>query len=182
MNKNDMLESAKTGCVESINRLLQQSQRYVATIISLQLNAEMTRRLGVEDLTQDVCFRIVRDLRQCRADSWDAYLGWVRRVTVNHIIRSIEGANAQKRSGQVARIDCEFDMADQRPGPCAIIESRETYAAVMRMAAGKGERTRRVVEMLSSGHKTAEIASAMQQTHCAISSVMKRFRDCAMQS
>jgi DNA-directed RNA polymerase specialized sigma24 family protein len=95
-NNDEIYARAKSGDSHSINELLSRSQSYVAAVAQKQIGS-LRAKYELDDVIQDVLFRVMRSLSSCHATDFDAYRGWLVTLTINAMSTKASYFNANKR-------------------------------------------------------------------------------------
>ena len=133
-----LLASAKSGRAESLNELLQLYGNYLRTVAVVRLDGRLRSRCSPSDVVQDTLLDAYRDFPQFRGRTKAEFLGWLRQILANNILRMTERhLDAAKRA---VRREISLDalqgasrsstslmgiLADRAASPSAIVGSRE---------------------------------------------------------
>jgi RNA polymerase sigma factor (sigma-70 family) len=172
-----ILSAAKSGSVSGMSDLLVNTQRYAASVVYRFLGTKFQRFVDVEDLTQEVLIQIATTVADSTVEEWDQYTAWVAAVARNVVYKQVAKMKTKKRqlhkTGSMAE---GVDVLGSTVDPSDEASIREELAAIMELAAGRGEYVQKVVTMISHGHKPEDIAAELNVTREAVYGVIKRFR------
>lgn len=120
----EMLLAAKSGDTETRGRLLQWYSNYLSVLASTQLDQRLRRRVNPSDLVQETMLAAHRDFGGFRGASQPELLGWLRKILINTLHRTVAThVGAGKRD---IRREISIDQASAR-----LDESACTMAATL---------------------------------------------------
>jgi RNA polymerase sigma-70 factor (ECF subfamily) len=133
-----LLASAKTGKAESLNELLQLYGNYLRVVAGVRLDDRLRSRCSPSDVVQDTLLDAYRDFPRFRGRTKAEFLGWLRQILANNILRLTERhIDAAKRA---VRREVSLDavqgasrssaslgaiLADRAASPSSIVGGRE---------------------------------------------------------
>jgi RNA polymerase sigma factor (sigma-70 family) len=179
--KNEMttaiLLAAKSGSTSAMSDLLVNTQRYASCVVYRFLGTKFQRFVDVEDLTQEVLIQVATTVADSTVQDYDQFCAWVAMVARNVVYKAVRKMKATKRQlHKVGSMAEGVDVLGNSVDPSDEVAIREELAAIMELAAGRGQYVHKVVTLISHGHKPEEIAAELNVTRDAVYSVMKRFR------
>jgi RNA polymerase sigma-70 factor (ECF subfamily) len=115
LNSEQLLDSARNGAEESRGRLLQLYANYLKLLATTQIDGKLRARVSPSDVVQDTLLEAHRDFAQFRGQSAGEFLGWLRKILVNNLARSVERhVIAEKRDVRREVAIDEFGAAFER--------------------------------------------------------------------
>ncbi|WP_197524964.1 sigma-70 family RNA polymerase sigma factor [Botrimarina hoheduenensis] len=85
-----LLARAREGSEGSLGRLMQLHADYLKLVVSAQLDDRLRARVSSSDVVQETFFEAHRDFPAFRGASPEEFLGWIRRILMNNLLRAIE--------------------------------------------------------------------------------------------
>src|SRR5262249_49346240 len=85
-----LLASAKNGRAESLNELLQLYSNYLRVVAGVRLDDRLRARCSPSDVVQDTLLDAYRDFPRFRGRTKAEFLGWLRQILANNILRMTE--------------------------------------------------------------------------------------------
>ena len=107
-----LLERARTGSPEAVNRLYERVSARVLAYIRLRLGRELRSRLESRDILQATLLKSFENLHEFRGNETGSLLAWLARIADNEIRDTFDRVHRQKRD--VAR---ETPLDDAAPVP-----------------------------------------------------------------
>jgi RNA polymerase sigma factor (sigma-70 family) len=169
--------SAISGSSESLSDLLVMSRPYAISTIKRFIGTKYSAQLDVEDVLQEVLMDVSQKITACSASNWREYLGWLGFACRNTTYGALDKVKAKRRSAdRTQRVADDFDPESRMRTPQSQLETKETLQQVLRMANSMPGATPKVIQMLSEGCTSQEIASDLGITVSAVYNLVKRFR------
>jgi RNA polymerase sigma-70 factor (ECF subfamily) len=85
-----LFTAARQGSSSCLGRLLTLYTNYLKLLIVAQLDVRLRARVSPSDIVQETFFEAHRDFAQFRGQSTAEFVGWLRRILVNNILRVVE--------------------------------------------------------------------------------------------
>jgi RNA polymerase sigma-70 factor (ECF subfamily) len=94
-----LIDEAKLGDKDALNRLFARYQNRVLRIVRLRLHPELREKLKMQsmDIVQEVFIAALRKLNEFEPTSKGAFLHWLSKIVENYIRDQIDYFSAQKR-------------------------------------------------------------------------------------
>ncbi len=176
------MASAKTGRAESLNELLQLYSNYLRVVAGVRLDDRLRSRCSPSDVVQDTLLDAYRDFPQFRGRTKAEFLGWLRQILTNNILRMTERhLDAAKRA---VRREVSLDalqgasrssaslvgiLADRAASPSAIVGSREAANILVDQLANLPPDYREVLVLRHfQGLSFAEVGEQMRRSPGAV--------------
>ncbi len=96
----EVLANAKSGCTRSINQLLAEYQRFIASMVTVYLG-KWKSKIDADDVTQFVLFEAFKGLSTCKASTMNDYRRYLMTLCRNKTLNFIEKESAKKRGGHL---------------------------------------------------------------------------------
>lgn len=180
----ELLNGARGGDGEAVNRLLEQHRGAVHRMVQLRLDAKVQRRVDVSDVVQDVMVEANRRLRDYLANPQQMpFHLWLRQIAHDRIIdahrrhrgsakRSVDREQplVAAENDQKSTFDLMVQIRDQELTPAAAVAEREMAKIVETAIAELNDQDCEIVIMRHYEHLTnQEIAQALGLTEPAAS-------------
>lgn len=118
----ELLSEARGGSEGSLGRLMQLHESYLKLVVASQLDDRLRTRVSSSDVVQETFYEAHRDFPAFRGGTPEEFLGWLRRILLNNLLRAVEQhVKAAKRD---VRREVSIDRAQadaSAPGIAAII-------------------------------------------------------------
>jgi RNA polymerase sigma-70 factor, ECF subfamily len=177
-----LLASAKNGRAESLNELLQLYGNYLRVVAGVRLDDRLRARCSPSDVVQDTLLDAFRDFPQFRGRTKAEFLGWLRQILANNILRMTERhLDAAKRA---VRREVSLDavqgssrssaslvgiLADRAASPSSIVGSREAATILVDQLANLPADYREVLVLRHfQGLSFAEVGQQMRRSPGAV--------------
>lgn len=85
-----LLDRAQQGSMSSLGRLMSLYANYLKIVVSAQLDSRLGQRVSPSDVVQETFCEAHRDFQAFRGESPEEFLGWMRRILVNNLLRAVE--------------------------------------------------------------------------------------------
>ena len=85
-----LLDRAQQGSMSSLGRLMSLYANYLKIVVASQLDDRLARRVSASDVVQETFYEAHRDFAAFRGESPEEFLGWMRRILVNNLLRAVE--------------------------------------------------------------------------------------------
>lgn len=104
-----LINEAKLGDKEALNRLFARYQNRVLRIVRLRLHPELRKKLKMQsmDIVQEVFIAALRKLNEFEPTSKGAFLHWLSKIVENYIRDQIDYFSAQKRHSPVKELSLD---------------------------------------------------------------------------
>jgi len=76
--------------MSSLGRLMSLYANYLKIVVAAQIDDRLGRRVSASDVLQETFFEAHRDFSAFRGESPEEFLGWMRRIMVNNLLRAVE--------------------------------------------------------------------------------------------
>ncbi|MGL4513060.1 MAG: sigma-70 family RNA polymerase sigma factor [Lacipirellulaceae bacterium] len=73
-----------------MGRLMQLHGEYLKLVVAAQLDDRLRTRVSSSDVVQETFYEAHRDFPSFRGASPDEFLGWLRRILMNNLLRAVE--------------------------------------------------------------------------------------------
>jgi RNA polymerase sigma-70 factor, ECF subfamily len=177
-----LLQGAKQGDAEAVNRLLDRHRQAVHRMVQMRLDQKIKRRIDVSDVVQDVMVEANRRLRDYLRNPAMAFHLWIRQIAKDRIIDAhrrhrSSGKRSVDREQALAPITDEHssvllarELCDPRLTPAAAATQHELARRVEATLAQLGEQDCEIIVMRHYEQlSNQEIAEALQLTEPAAS-------------
>lgn len=179
----DLLADARRGSEASLGRLMQLHASYLRLVVASQLDERLRTRVSSSDVVQETFFEAHRDFPAFRGATPEEFLGWLRRILINNLLRAVEQHfQAAKRDvrrevsidrAAPAGDQSNFGLAAYLPhhgdSPSASMHRRERATTLESMLDTLPEDYREVIRLRhQEGLDFAEIGSRMGRTAGAV--------------
>ncbi len=85
-----LLGRARRGSTSSLGQLMTLYSTYLKAVVSAQLDQRLKTRVSASDVVQETFFEAHRDFPTFRGQSPEEFLGWMRKILVNNLMRVVE--------------------------------------------------------------------------------------------
>jgi RNA polymerase sigma-70 factor (ECF subfamily) len=85
-----LFTSARQGSASGLGKLMTLYTNYLKLLVTTQLDQRLRVRVSPSDIVQEAFFEAHRDFPQFRGASSAEFVGWLRRIVVNNILRAVE--------------------------------------------------------------------------------------------
>jgi RNA polymerase sigma-70 factor (ECF subfamily) len=177
-----LLASAKSGRAESLNELLQLYGNYLRVVATVRLDDRLRARCSPSDVVQDTLLDAYRDFPRFRGRTKAEFLGWLRQILANNILRLTERhIDAAKRA---VRREVSLDaaqgasrssaslgaiLADRTASPSSIVGGREAASILVDQLANLPPDYREVLVLRHfHGLSFAEVGERMRRSPGAV--------------
>lgn len=157
----ELLADARRGSEASLGKLMQLHASYLKLVVASQLDERLRSRVSSSDVVQETFFEAHRDFPAFRGATPEEFLGWLRRILMNNLLRAVEQhLKAAKRDvrrevsidhAQVLGDRSAAAMASQLPhvgdSPSASIQRRENADSLGQMLASLPDDYREVIRL-----------------------------------
>lgn len=86
----DLLQDARRGSEASLGRLMQLHASYLKLVVASQLDDRLRTRVSSSDVVQETFYEAHRDFPAFRGATPEEFLGWLRRILLNNLLRAVE--------------------------------------------------------------------------------------------
>lgn len=86
----DLLADAQRGSEASLGKLMQLHASYLRLVVASQLDERLRTRVSSSDVVQETFFEAHRDFPAFRGATPEEFLGWLRRILMNNLLRAVE--------------------------------------------------------------------------------------------
>lgn len=86
----DLLNDARRGSEASLGRLMQLHASYLKLVVASQLDDRLRTRVSSSDVVQETFYEAHRDFPAFRGATPEEFLGWLRRILMNNLLRAVE--------------------------------------------------------------------------------------------
>lgn len=86
----DLLADARRGSEASLGRLMQLHASYLNLVVKSQLDDRLRTRVSASDVVQETFYEAHRDFPAFRGATPEEFLGWLRRILMNNLLRAVE--------------------------------------------------------------------------------------------
>ena len=177
-----LLDGAKQGDAEAVNRLLDRHRDAVHRMVQMRLDQKIKRRVDVSDVVQDVLVEANRRLRDYLQNPTMAFHLWIRQIAKDRIIDAhrrhrASGKRSVDREQPLAPISDErssillaAELCDPQLTPAAAATQQELARRVEASLTQLGDQDCEIIVMRHYEHLTnQEIAAALGLTEPAAS-------------
>ncbi len=191
-----LLDAARAGLTEELGPLLQHYRNYLRILADAQIGRRLQARVSPSDMVQETMLEAVRDFQQFGGQTEREFLGWLRQILINNLLRVVEKhVSAGKRdvrkevpiNGLAADMDrtaASFEriLASPVSSPSRAAHRREVGVLVADHLADLSEMHREVIILRNlQGLPFDEVARRMERTSGAVRMLwlraMERFRE-----
>ncbi|MEQ8850077.1 sigma-70 family RNA polymerase sigma factor [Botrimarina sp.] len=107
----DLLAEARQGSEASLGKLMQLHANYLKLVVASQLDDRLRTRVSSSDVVQETFYEAHRDFPAFRGATPEEFLGWLRRILMNNLLRAVEQhVKAAKRD---VRREVSIDRANE---------------------------------------------------------------------
>ncbi|TWT37664.1 ECF RNA polymerase sigma-E factor [Posidoniimonas corsicana] len=174
-----LLDRALAGSKSSLGRLMGLYSEYLKYVASSRMDDRLRRRVSASDVVQESFYEAHRDFSRFRGDSPEQFVGWMRRILVNNLMRVVErNLVAAKRDVRrevsldrlrrgVEQSSWRFSalLASDEETPSTDLRRQETQTAMAAVLAKLPEDYRRVIRLRNiEGLSFADVAEQMDRT------------------
>ena len=85
-----LLDRARQGSMSSLGRLMSLYANYLKFVVGDQIDHRLGKRVSASDVLQETFYEAHRDFSAFRGESPEEFLGWMRRILVNNLLRAVE--------------------------------------------------------------------------------------------
>lgn len=135
-----LLQAARSGCQESLGRLLEECRPSLLPVAGKRLGGELRAAVGESDVAQDALLRAALAFGTFRGQSWPELLGWLRRIALN----CLADAAARQHRRPALPLGDHDPRADESTASARLIRG-ERSEALSRALARLPDDQRRVV-------------------------------------
>ncbi len=166
-----------------LGELLQAYQNYLTLLARTQIGRRLQARISPSDVVQETVMDAVRDFGQFHGSSEREFLGWLRQILINNLMRCVEQhIKAAKRDvrcevslqqiasdvDQTATFIDRFVLTGQQ-SPSAVASQRELAVVIADLLAKLPEQYRDVIVLRNlEGLSFEEVAQEMDRTVGAV--------------
>lgn len=178
----ELLAEARRGSETSLGQLMQLHADYLKLVVASQLDDRLRARVSSSDVVQETFYEAHRDFPGFRGASPEEFLGWLRRILMNNLLRAVElHVKAAKRD---VRREVPLDRAEpagsgvgqagrvqrrSQETPSACFERQENQQQLTTLLESLPEDYRQVLQLRhQEGLDFAEIADRMGRTSGAV--------------
>ena len=86
----DLLADARRGSETSLGKLMQLHASYLNLVVRSQLDERLRTRVSASDVVQETFYEAHRDFPAFRGATPEEFLGWLRRILMNNLLRAVE--------------------------------------------------------------------------------------------
>ncbi len=86
----ELLDDARQGSEASLGRLMQLHANYLKLVVATQLDDRLRTRVSSSDVVQETFYEAHRDFPAFRGATPEEFLGWLRRILMNNLLRAVE--------------------------------------------------------------------------------------------
>lgn len=86
----DLLDDARQGSEASLGKLMQLHASYLKLVVASQLDDRLRTRVSSSDVVQETFYEAHRDFPAFRGATPEEFLGWLRRILMNNLLRAVE--------------------------------------------------------------------------------------------
>ena len=188
--KQKLIAGAKSGDRLALQELLLLHFRPLAGHIAHKIPASIRDEIDVEDVIGQAFVQIVRDIKDCRAESDRSFFAWVRTIAEHRLYDAIRRAKAEKRGGDrqrarqvvsphdssIIELVEQLSAGSHRPSRSAI--RHEAINSVRDAIDALPERYRQVLNLrYLEGKSLAETAALMDRSPRAVQGLADRAKE-----
>lgn len=169
--------------MSSLGRLMSLYANYLKLVVSAQLDARLRTRVSASDVVQETFYEAHRDFTAFRGQSPEEFLGWMRKILVNNLLRAVEQhVKAAKRD---VRREVSLDrlrqgveqstwrfaalVAGREETPSTDMQRQESESALAEVLAQLPEDYQQVIHLRHlEGLSFAEVAERMERSSGAV--------------
>lgn len=177
----ELLDDARRGSEASLGRLMQLHASYLKLVVASQLDDRLRSRVSSSDVVQETFYEAHRDFPAFRGATPEEFLGWLRRILLNNLLRAIEQhVKAAKRDvrrevsidraeGEQRSLGIAAILPHEGDSPSAPLHRRESAQTLARMLADLPDDYREVVRLRhEEGLDFAAIGARMGRSSGAV--------------
>lgn len=177
----ELLDDARRGSETSLGRLMQLHANYLKLVVTSQLDDRLRTRVSSSDVVQETFYEAHRDFPAFRGATPEEFLGWLRRILMNNLLRAVEQhVKAAKRdirrevsidrvAGGPDRSAHGFALPHLGDSPSEPIHRQENAQTLSKMLAELPDDYREVLRLRhQEGLDFAAIAERMDRTSGAV--------------
>lgn len=86
----ELLQDARRGSEASLGKLMQLHASYLKLVVASQLDDRLRIRVSSSDVVQETFYEAHRDFPAFRGATPEEFLGWLRRILMNNLLRAVE--------------------------------------------------------------------------------------------
>ncbi|TWT97014.1 ECF RNA polymerase sigma factor SigR [Botrimarina colliarenosi] len=86
----ELLSDARQGSETSLGKLMQLHASYLKLVVASQLDDRLRARVSSSDVVQETFYEAHRDFPAFRGATPEEFLGWLRRILMNNLLRAVE--------------------------------------------------------------------------------------------
>lgn len=86
----ELLAEAREGSEASLGKLMQLHASYLKLVVASQLDDRLRTRVSSSDVVQETFYEAHRDFPAFRGATPPEFLGWLRRILLNNLLRAVE--------------------------------------------------------------------------------------------
>ncbi|MEO1497993.1 MAG: sigma-70 family RNA polymerase sigma factor [Planctomycetota bacterium] len=145
-----LLARARDGSEGSLGKLMQLHADYLKLVVTSQLDDRLRQRVSASDVVQETFYEAHRDFPAFRGTTPEEFLGWIRRILMNNLLRAIElhvkaAKRDIRREVSLDRVQGPSDRSNTARA-ASLAQSGETPSACFE----RNENARTLSEMLDS--------------------------------
>lgn len=174
-----LLANARAGSNSSLGRLMTLYGAYLKVVVSAQLNQRLRTRVSASDVVQETFFEAHRDFSAFRGQTPEEFLGWMRRILVNNLMRAVEqhvtaAKRDVRREVSLDRMTSSVDQSAYRfsalavstmESPSADLQRQENQSTLALALTSLSEDYREVIQLRNlEGLPFDEVARRMDRT------------------
>lgn len=156
---------------------------YLKVIVAAQLDQRLRTRVSASDIVQETFFEAHRDFDAFRGHTPDEFLGWMRKILVNNLMRAVErhvttAKRDVRREVSLDRMQTRVDqsasrfsslVAGKNESPSTEAQRQESQASLATALARLPEDYRTVIQLRNlEGLPFTEVACRMDRTSGAV--------------
>jgi RNA polymerase sigma-70 factor (ECF subfamily) len=182
------VEKAREGDYTELQLLLLQSCESLRQQIDGEIPADLRQLIGVDDVIQEVCVEVIRNIRSFQWRGPESFQSWLSEVARTCLLDMVRTYRRKKRGGNRARLRMSWlDVADHImnpagrsspvPTPSRIVQSKEVIHAVRAAVWQLPQNERRVMQLYYLDQEpTDAIAAVLDVTPGAVRALLQRGR------
>lgn len=93
----DLMNRARSGEPEAISELLSPHLSQMNAFVRLRFPKDLNRRESANDIVQALCFRVIEDLAQVKANDEAGFRAWLYQALKHQMLKTIEHHRAGRR-------------------------------------------------------------------------------------
>lgn len=183
VNAATLLDQARQGSMSSLGHLMSLYASYLKLVVSSQLDDRLRTRVSASDVVQETFFEAHRDFPAFRGQSPEEFLGWMRRILVNNLLRAVEQhmhtakrdlrreVSLERMRQGVEQSTWQFQalVVSQEESPSTDLQRQESESALAEVLAELPDDYRELIRLRHiEGLPFAEVAERMERTSGAV--------------